>query len=90
MDVNLKKIALQLVTRGLWGFDSCCDKSFERVGSSCCTAVVASSLSFPKEEGTSCDNGSDLLPGELWASEECQKKVFKKIPLCLGSLLINI
>lgn len=77
------------MTRGLWGFDSCCDKSFERVGSSCGTALVASSLSFPKEEGTSCDNGSDL-PGELWASEECQKKLFKKTLLCLGSLLISI
>lgn len=86
---SLRKIILQLVTRGFWGFDSCCGKSFERVGSSCCTGLVASSLSFPKEEGTSCDNDSDLLPGELWALEESQKKLFNKILLCLASLMFK-
>lgn len=88
-DVNLKKTTLQLIPRGFWGFDCCCDKLFEKVDSSCCTSLVASSLLLPEEEGSS-DDGSDLVPGELWALEKRQKKLLKKTPLGLGNLCINI
>lgn len=79
-DVNLKKTTLQLVTRGFWGFESCCAKLFEKVDSSCCTSLVASSLLFPEEEGSS-DSGSDLVPGELWASGRTSKEMIKKDPI---------
>jgi len=46
-------------------------------------------LLFPEEEGSS-DDGSDLAPEELRASEKHQKKLLKKTPLHLRSLFINI